>query len=189
MTVKKKPAAKVKAGTSKLSAEQKRTAFVEAYFVNNENATKAAVAAGFSEKSAGSAGARLLKDVRISQAIAQRRKELVKDMRLSTDRLCLEVARLAFSDPRGIMHSDGRMKMPHELDDDTAAAIASFEFDIDGSIKYKFWDKNSAQERAAKINGAFERDNKQKTDPLADLLKSLGGKVLGVTKEEPDADE
>lgn len=161
MTAKKTPAAKVKAGTSKRSAEQKREIFVEAFFANGENATQAAVAAGFSEKSAGVTGAKMLKDPRILLRVEQRRKELVKDMRLSTERLCQEVARLAFSDPRGIMHPDGRMKMPHELDDDTAAAIASFEFDIDGSIKYKFWDKNSAQERAAKINGAFERDNKQ----------------------------
>lgn len=158
--------AKVKAGTSKRSAAQKREAFVEEFLVNGENATQAAVAAGFSEKSAGAAGARLLKDVRISVAVSQRRKEIVQDMRLTTDRLHREIARLAFSDPRRIMHPDGRIKMPHELDDDTAAAVASFEFDVDGSIKYKFWDKNSAQERGAKILGAFERDNAQKSGAL-----------------------
>jgi len=158
--------AKVKAGTSKRSAAQKREAFVEEFLVNGENATQAAVAAGFSEKSAGAAGARLLKDVRISVAVSQRRKEIVQDMRLTTDRLHREIARLAFSDPRRIMHPDGRIKMPHELDDDTAAAVASFEFDVDGSIKYKFWDKNSAQERGAKILGAFERDNSQRSGAL-----------------------
>ena len=158
---KKKPAKRVKAGTSKASAELKRTAFIEAFLSNGENATQAAIAAGYSAASAGRAGARLSKDVRILTELDKRRTELVKDLRLSTERLCLEVGRLAFSDPRRIMHADGRMKLPHELDDDTAAAISSFKMDVDGNIEYKFWDKNSAQERAAKINGAFERDNAQ----------------------------
>lgn len=36
-----------------------------------------------------------------------------------------------------------------------------------------------AIELIGKINGVFELDNKQKTDPLADVLKTLGGNVLG----------
>lgn len=36
-----------------------------------------------------------------------------------------------------------------------------------------------AIELIGKINGVFELDNKQKTDPLADILKTLGGNVLG----------
>lgn len=38
----------------------------------------------------------------------------------------------------------------------------------------------------AKINGMFEEDNKQKTDPLRDLLQSLGGNVMGVSGDEDD---
>ena len=179
-----------KAGTSKRSAAQKREIFVEAFFANGENATQAAIAAGFSAKTAGVTGAKMLKDPRILQKVEERRKELIKDMRLDTERLCQEVARLAFSDPRRIMHPDGRMKMPHQLDDDTAAAIASFKFDVDGTIEYKFWDKNSAQERAAKIAGAFDRDHKQKADPLLDLLRSLGGNVVApVAALNEDEDE
>lgn len=178
----KKVKPRTKAGTSKRSAEQKREAFIEAYFVNGENATQAAVTAGFSPKSASAAAGRLLKDVRVSHKIAQRRTEIVKDMRLNTERLCQEIARLALSDPRRIMHPDGRIKMPHELDDDTAAAIASFEVSIDGGIKYKFWDKNSAQERAAKIVGAFERDNEQKNGDAAAFLLAINNRIVGVAE-------
>ena len=35
-----------------------------------------------------------------------------------------EVTRLATADARRLMHPNGKMKLPHELDDDTAAAIA-----------------------------------------------------------------
>ena len=37
-----------------------------------------------------------------------------------------------------------------------------------------------ALELLGKINGVFEVDNRQKTDPLRDLLNSLSGNVIGV---------
>lgn len=36
-----------------------------------------------------------------------------------------------------------------------------------------------AIELIARLNGDFEKENKQKTDPLVDVLKTLGGNVLG----------
>jgi len=180
---KKQPAKRVKAGQSKLSTAERRAVFVEAFLSNGGNALQAAISAGFSEKTAGSQGSRLLKNVEVSTLINSRRTELVAKIELSTERTLREVGRLAYADPRRIMHEDGRIKMPHELDEETAAAISSFEVSFDGSIKYKFWDKNSALDRACKIIGAFERDNKQKTDALQDLIAGLGGNVLGVTKD------
>ena len=186
MTAKKQPKKRVKAGTSKASAEDKRKAFVEAYFANGENGTQAAVTAGFAEKSAGVTAAKLLKDPRVLVEIQSRRVVIVANLELSTERTFREIARIAYADPRKIMHADGRIKMPHELDDDTAAAIASFEVSFDGSIKYKFWPKGQPLDMANKINGAYERDNKQKADPLRDLLGALGGNVLGVSKGGDD---
>lgn len=176
------PAKRTKNGTSGHSAEDRRRAFVEAFLSNGGNATQAALAAGFSAVSAARQGHRLSRDVRVSSEIDRRRTEIAATTELNTENLFREVRRLAHSDPRNLMHADGRVKLPHELDDDTAAAIASFEFAPDGTIKYKFWDKNSAQERAAKILGVFERDNKQR-NPLADLFASLSGAVMGVAAE------
>lgn len=73
-----------------------------------------------------------------------------------------EVKRLSVVDARSLMHPDGRMKLPHELDSDTAAAIASFKVNVDGTIEYKFWDKNAALEKMGKHLGAYEKDNAQK---------------------------
>lgn len=94
-----------------------------------------------------------------------------------------ENLRLAKSRISGIMRPDGKVKLPHELDPETEAAIASFKIDEYGRIEYKFWDKNSALERASKILGLFEKDNKQKIDPLRELLSELSGNVLGVAKD------
>ena len=89
-----------------------------------------------------------------------------------------EIAMLAHSDVSGIMHPDGRVKLPHELDAATRAAVASFEIDATGRIKYRFWDKNAALEKAAKHLGLYEKDNEQQATPIRDMLASLGGKVV-----------
>lgn len=43
-----------------------------------------------------------------------------------------------------------------------------------------------AIELVGKINGVFEIDNKQKGDPLRELLGGLKGKVIGVATEEEE---
>ena len=169
MRVAKKPTVRVKAGTSKASAAATRKAFVEAFLTNGENITKSAIEAGFSAKTAYQAGSRLLKDVRVSSEINRRRTEVIAAAELNTEQTIREVARLAFSDPRNIVNEDGSIKKLHELDADTAAAVASYEVDKDGVIKYKFWDKNSAIEKAAKIQGLYEKDNDQHAAPVVNV--------------------
>lgn len=46
-----------------------------------------------------------------------------------------------------------------------------------------------ALELLGKINGIFEADNKQRTDPLAEAIRSLGGNVLGPVAAEDDEDD
>lgn len=46
-----------------------------------------------------------------------------------------------------------------------------------------------ALELVGKINGVFEVDNKQKTDPLRDLLQALPGRVVGVVQASNEGDE
>lgn len=170
---------RVKAGTSKVSAEEKRTLFIEAYLSNNGNATQAAISAGYSPHSAERQGIRLTRDVRVKTVLDKRRTEVVAATELSTEKTIREVRRLAYSDPRNIMDENGRIKKLHELDADTAAAVSSYEVDKDGVVKYKFWDKNSALDKAAKVQGLYEKDNAQKSDPLTSLLQAIGGAVIG----------
>jgi phage terminase small subunit len=176
----KKSAKKAKPGTSKASADVRRSLFVEALLVNDENATEAAKAAGFSPKTAASQGSRLLKDVKVQELLKGRRAALIEKMELSTERTLLEIARLAYVDPRKFFHPDGRPKEITELDDDTAAALAGMEVveNWEGSgadkrivgvtKKYKLADKNAALEKAMKHLGQYEKDNAQK-HPLQEL--------------------
>lgn len=95
-----------------------------------------------------------------------------------------EIGRIAFSDIGNIIDPvTGKVRMPNELDVATRAAVASFEIDEYGRVKYKFWDKGGALRDASKIRGLFEQDNKQKglTDDLdRDTLKAIREKLNGL---------
>lgn len=115
---------------------------------------------------------------------------------ISHERVLKEIARLALFDPRRLFNDDGSPKPINELDDDTAAALAGLdvheEYEGHGddrvfvgyTKKYKIADKNAALEKLAKHLGLYREDNRQKTDPLRELLQSLGGNVMGVSDEE-----
>lgn len=56
-------------------------------YIRTDNATEAALAAGYSAKTAGSKGHQLLKIIEIQQAIEQRRGEIIKKNELDIDDL------------------------------------------------------------------------------------------------------
>lgn len=123
---------------------------------------------------------RLASDPKISARVASLARKVEEVFVVDTAKLLREASRLAHSDISNIMHPDGKVKLPHELDPETRAAVASFKIDEYGRIEYKFWDKNSAQERLFKHKGLFEQDNKQKADPFTKLLQSLNPATVGV---------
>ena len=125
------------------------------------------------------AASRMAANYKVNTRIYALRVAAEKLSTLEASRVLDEIAMLAHSDVSGIMHPDGRVKLPHELDAATRAAVASFEIDAKGTIKYRFWDKNSALDKAAKHLGLYEKDNHQKTDTLQSLLDSLEWKVIG----------
>lgn len=150
-----------KAEQGELTPRQRR--FAEEYCVDL-NATAAYVRAGYSARgnSAEAAASRLLSNVKVQSIIEQKQKEISKQCEVTAEKVIREVSKLAFSDVRKLFNADGSLKPIHELDDATAAAIASIEVDLTGVRKIKVWDKNSAQERLCKHLGLFREDNGQK---------------------------
>ncbi len=139
----------------------KQQLFVYEYS-KNFNATEAALKAGFSSKTAYSQGSRLLKKVEIKEAVEERIQEQIKKVGVTKQRVLTELARLAFSDNRKLYDADGRLKLPKDWDDETAAAVAGTEtFEEFGgrgedrklngyTRKVKTWDKTRALELLAK---------------------------------------
>lgn len=105
---------------------------------------------------------RALAKPKLSLRIAELRALVVKQTDMDMARWAQEVTRLATADARRLMHPNGKMKLPHELDDDTAAAIASFKFDIDGTIEYKFHSKVASLDMMGRHKGAYREDNAQR---------------------------
>ncbi len=178
---------------AKLSPKQ--AAFIDEYLIDS-NATQAAIRAGYSEKTAKQMGTENLSKPAIYAAIAAKQAILdaqrmtrLASMELTKDRVALEIARLAFFDPRKMFDANGQPRGLHDLDDDTAACIAGVEvleqFEGRGEDrvfvgelkKYKIADKNAALEKAAKIVGSYEEDNTQNAAAAAAAALTAGAQL------------
>lgn len=102
--------------------------FVKEY-LRDFNATRAYRDSGYdaSPTTAGPAACRLLARPEIQALVQEGVKARLEKATLDADRVDAEIARLAFSDVRGLYNTDGTLKMPHEWDDATAAAVAAVE--------------------------------------------------------------
>ena len=186
--------------TAELTPLQER--FVLEY-LRDDNATRAYMAAnqGVKRTTAGAEGHKLLKNPEIAAVIAQQREHTAARMELTVERVMLETARIAFFDPRKLFDADGAPIPVDKLDDHTAAAVAGLEVleQHEGSgderhlvghlKKYKIADKNAALERAAKLLGMFEKDNRQKADPLLALLDGMRRSAVPVVATPPADDD
>lgn len=183
---------RTKAGTSKMSAEDRRLAFVEAYLSNGGNKTQAAISAGFSPLSAERQGNRLSTDVRVRSILDKRRTEIAEMNELSTDEIMRDMARALRFDPRKLYRQDGTMKPIHELDDDTAmcltgidvVAVAGEDGDKPLFVKKIKWEsKAAAREQALKVFGMYQKDNAQKVGMLEGLPVELIKLMVARLKE------
>lgn len=109
-----------------MSLNEKQRRFAAEYLIDL-NAKQAAIRAGYSPKTAESQGSRLLSNAKVAKAIQAGKEARSARTEITQDRVLQELARLAFFDIRQLYHEDGRLKAPHELDDDTAAAVAQLE--------------------------------------------------------------
>lgn len=151
----------------------KQLRFIEEYLIDL-NATQAAIRAGYSKKTAYSIADENLKKPEIQAEIKRRQEELLRKSNITQDRVRLEIARLAFNDPRAVFDEKGNLLPVKEWSSDTAAAISSIEvtelIDNSGKVigqtkKIKFWDKGKQLELASKHLGML-------TDNVNHNLKS-----------------
>lgn len=159
-----------------MSLNDKQRRFVSEYLIDL-NATQAAIRAGYSSKTANEQGARLLAKVSIQKMIEERMSDREQRTEITQDRVLRELAKLAFLDIRKAFDSDGVLKSVHELDDDTAAAVAGLDV-IEMSSeddktcrlkKIKLSDKRAALELIGRHLGMFN-DKLNLSFPAVDNL-------------------
>jgi phage terminase small subunit len=137
-----------------LTPRQER--FAREYVANGGNATKAAIAAGYSPKWADSQGPKLTGYPRIAELIAELQSATAQRLDITAERVLNELARIAFSradqvlsfGPAGVVLKDSS-----GLSEDVLAAVAEANqtiSDSGGSIKVKLHDKLGALEKLGK---------------------------------------
>jgi phage terminase small subunit len=170
----------------------KQQRFVDEYLVDL-NATKAAIRAGYSEKTAGQQAFDLLKKPEIQDAIEVAQKSRQQRTHITQDRVLQELARIAFFDPRKLLDESGNPRSLTDLDDDTAAAVAGLDLleeyrgsgderEFVGYVKkFKIADKNTALTNAMRHLGMLN-DKLQLGGGITVKVKDYTGR-----KKEPDA--
>ena len=104
----------------------KQEAFCDEY-LKDFNATQAAIRAGYSEKTARSAGQRLLTNVDIKRRLAEAQAKRSERLEISVDRVALELARIGFSTIKEIAEFDSdsvRLKSSDEIDGNVIVAVS-----------------------------------------------------------------
>lgn len=130
----------------------------------------------------------LMNNPKIHTRVSTLQKAAAEKAGLKAEEVLRQLTMLISSDIADICHPDGRVKMPHELDARTRAAVKSFKITKDG-IEYTFWDKNSAVDKGMKHLGLYEKDNKQKGGEAAEFLAGLQNATLGVAKPGLEGDD
>lgn len=166
----------------------KQTMFVREYLANGLNATQAAISAGYSKETAESQGSRMLRNVKVAEAIKEMTEKVVAKLDYSIERTLEEIARIAFFDVRRIFESDGSLKRVSDLDDNSAAAIAGLEvtelFEGDGEQRHaygllkkvKLADKGSALDKLMRYHALY-KDKVQhggSNGPIEFVLRRIG---------------
>jgi len=183
----------------------KQAKFVAEYLISG-NATQAALAAGYSPKTAYKIGAENLRKPQIASLlevkqseIAARQDERLAAMELTQARVQREIARIAFFDARKMFAQDGTPLAITELDDDTASCIVGLDVleewqgtgenrVLVGHVKkYKIANKNVALDQASKILGMYEKDNDQKSNPILAMLAAMKSSALPVVRDSKES--
>lgn len=176
------PRPKIKAPAKrKKGLTPKQAAFAAEYLIDL-NATRAAIRAGYSQKTAYRIGAELLQKTSVSQAIQNAMAKRANRTEITADKVLTQYARMAFFDLRTLYNADGTMKPVQEWTDEAAAAVAVIETmemggDMSGVIrKVKLVDKRASLADIGKHLGMFtERIDHTSSDgtmspaPVVDL--------------------
>jgi phage terminase small subunit len=172
-------------GSYGVEMTQKQELFIAEYLIDM-NATKAAIRAGYSSKTACEQGSRLLANVQVSAAIAQAQAKRFQKLEITAEKVLQELAKLGFFDPRKLFNADGSPKPLHELDDATASAVAGFEV-------IELFEGTGDQKKSVGIMKKFRlADKGQNLERLGRHLKLFTDKVehsgkLGLTPEFMDS--
>lgn len=181
-----------------LNARQRT--FVTEYVVGKD-AHKAALAAGYSAKTAGVTGAKMVRIPKVAQAIETALKKLEVRSEITQTRVLNELALLVFSDvTHYVMDDDGNVTLAEGAPPAAMRAVSSIKrkvhYDGKGNVigrdcELRLWDKPGPLKLAGRHVGLFpSKDTEQMKAMAEELLKAMIAKAReqranAATAEEP----
>jgi len=159
-------------------------------YLSSYNATKSAIKAGYSEKSARALASQLLSNVNIQAALEEEQAKRSKELRVDASRLIEEESLIAFSDAAEACDPEtGELLPPHRLpehlrrnlqgiDMDKIVTFRDDETTTTYKYKYRFGDKGRALERIEKLLGLYiEKHQVEIVATLADRLQRARSRI------------
>ena len=156
-------------GTKKLNEQQEKFCIE---YIKTLNCTKAALAVGYSKKTATSQGSRLLTKVEIQERLSELRAELQERLKCSAEDVLSELIKIGFSNIQDFLGADGKsFKNLNEMDKNLTAAVESIQYEtktttigesinVTETVKLKLHDKIAGLTNLGRHFGIFEKDNK-----------------------------
>jgi phage terminase small subunit len=178
-------------GRNRLREDPRQEAFCQAYLTNGGQATRAAIEAGYSVRSAPGQGSKLLHRKDVQERIEQMRSSIRYDHSVTVARVLKEYARLGYFDLRRLFDPEGHLLPVREWDDDSAACIASVDVHQvpgkpDRIVRIRAGDKKGALDAMARTLGMFKDSVSLDLNPLREIMTIVSGAGAGLIRE-PEA--
>lgn len=165
-----------------MALTEKQKKFVEEYLIDL-NATQAAIRAGYSVKTADQQGSRMLTNVKVRQAIAEKMAERSRRTGINQDRVLTELAKIAFVNADDVINAQDATTKEGASRDDLAAiqSIKVKSFGEDGiEREIKLADKLKALEMLGRHLGMWNdklqvSGMEEEKKKLGDILEQLRG--------------
>jgi phage terminase small subunit len=143
----------------------KRRKFVHSW-VELGNGEQAAIAAGFSPKSARSKGSQLLNEPRVKEYLELCLRDMFRRFEVTAERIIKELACTAFFNPRDLFTEDGNIKKLSEIPEHALRAVSRIDTKTTDTkfgqtveiTKIHLWNKLDALEKLAKMHGFSQPD-------------------------------
>lgn len=175
--------------SKELSHKEER--FCEEFVIDN-NATQAAIRAGYSQDSARSIASKKLTKHNIQDFISELRGQISKRCKITIDEIVTELAEQFRVDPNEVFESNGNLKALDKMSDRARRSIKAIQkqtFTSDSGtsekIKAELYDKHVAAEKLMRHLGGYKEDNEQankiivseqdRDNRIAELNKKLNG--------------
>ena len=156
---------------NKLTAKQRK--FCEEYLIDL-NGKRAAIAAGYSKKTANKIASENLTKPDIQEYIQKLQQKAKDRNNISVDEILKPLIFMMRFDIRQLYDKEGNLKKVNDLDDETAQVISSIKSVtrqsdddvIDFIDEYKTYDKTKAIDMLMKHLGGYERNNIHKIEVI-----------------------